>query len=126
MKSGSSLIGFGGDDSGGAAGGSIGIDMTAVGNGDWGNILKIDMKRIFPFPDFLMQWVTRQIEEFSNKLTDLPTLYIILPDFSALLGTTKTVNENLQKARNAFSDDASKKRDETNKNNPTPGASYLW
>ncbi len=29
-----------------------------------------------------MEWVTRQLEEIINKLTSLPTLYIILPDFS--------------------------------------------
>jgi hypothetical protein len=39
------------------------------------------MTRISPFPDFVMEWVTRQIEEIANKLTDFPTLYIILPDF---------------------------------------------
>lgn len=39
-----------------------------------------------------MQWVTLQIEEFVNKLTSLPTLYIILPDFSALGGNLKNVS----------------------------------
>jgi hypothetical protein len=29
-----------------------------------------------------MDWVTRQIEEIVNKLTDFPTVFIILPDFS--------------------------------------------
>lgn len=29
-----------------------------------------------------MEWATRQLEEVVNKLTSLPTLYIILPDFS--------------------------------------------
>jgi hypothetical protein len=29
-----------------------------------------------------MDWVTRQIEEIVTKLTDFPTLFIILPDFS--------------------------------------------
>lgn len=29
-----------------------------------------------------MDWATRQLEEIVNKLTSLPTLYIILPDFS--------------------------------------------
>jgi len=42
------------------------------------------MKRISPFPDFVMEWVTRQIEEIANKLTDFPTLYIILPDFNGV------------------------------------------
>ena len=43
------------------------------------------MSRISPFPDFLMDWVTRQVEEIVTKLTDFPTLYIILPDFTGLM-----------------------------------------
>jgi hypothetical protein len=31
-----------------------------------------------------MDWVTRQTEEFANKLTDLPTIFITLPDFSGV------------------------------------------
>ncbi|MDP2396697.1 MAG: hypothetical protein Q8S84_04135 [bacterium] len=40
------------------------------------------MSRISPFPSWLMDWVTRQIEEIANKLTDFPTLFVILPDFT--------------------------------------------
>lgn len=29
-----------------------------------------------------MDWANRQLEEVINKLTSLPTLYIILPDFT--------------------------------------------
>jgi hypothetical protein len=29
-----------------------------------------------------MDWATRQIEEIANKLTDFPTVFVILPDFS--------------------------------------------
>jgi len=29
-----------------------------------------------------MDWITRQAEEFITKLTDLPAIYVILPDFS--------------------------------------------
>jgi hypothetical protein len=32
-----------------------------------------------------MDWVTRQIEEIVTKLTDFPTLFIILPDFSGVV-----------------------------------------
>lgn len=44
--------------------------------------MKIKNSRVAAFPDFLMDWATRQLEEVVNKLTSLPTLYIILPDFS--------------------------------------------
>jgi hypothetical protein len=32
-----------------------------------------------------MGWVTRQIEEIVTKLTDFPTVFIILPDFSGVI-----------------------------------------
>jgi hypothetical protein len=32
-----------------------------------------------------MTWFSEQIEEFINKLTDFPTLFIIIPDFSSVL-----------------------------------------
>ena len=50
-------------------------------NFDFGNIIKIKNSRVSAFPDFLMDWANRQLEEIVNKLTSLPTLYIILPDF---------------------------------------------
>ncbi len=65
----------------------IGIDTSALANFDFGNILKINFKRVMSFPDFIMDWVTRQIEEIVTKLTALPTLYIILPDLSWILNS---------------------------------------
>jgi hypothetical protein len=62
----------------------VGIDTDAILNFDVGNIVKISQIRIPAFPDFLMEWATRQLEEVINKLTSLSTLYIILPDFSGL------------------------------------------
>jgi hypothetical protein len=50
-------------------------------NGDFSDVVKLKMNRISPFPDFLMDWVTRQVEEIMTKLTDFPTLFIILPSF---------------------------------------------
>lgn len=58
------------------------LDATALKNFDVGNILKIKNSRVSAFPDFLMDWATRQLEEVANKLASLPTLYIVLPDFS--------------------------------------------
>ena len=61
---------------------NVDVDFWALKWWNFEDVLKINMKRISPFPDFIMEWVTRQIEEIANKLTDFPTLYIILPDFS--------------------------------------------
>lgn len=62
----------------------IAVSVDVAGLLDWNfeDIVKINMRRISPFPSWLMDWVTRQIEEIANKLTDFPTLFVILPDFS--------------------------------------------
>lgn len=65
---------------------SLSLDANAVKNGgSYADIVKIDLKRIFPFPDFIMEWWTRQIEEIVTKLTDWPTIFVILPDFSWII-----------------------------------------
>ncbi|MDR1945349.1 MAG: hypothetical protein LBQ59_04760 [Candidatus Peribacteria bacterium] len=46
-----------------------------------------------------MNWVTRQIEEIVTKLTDFPTLFIILPDFSGIYDTDLGWEENRQNWR---------------------------
>lgn len=66
---------------------SVDLDLWALKNGNFKDVLNIKNTRIAGFPDFLMDWVTRQIEEIVTKLTDFPTLYIILPDFSSILDT---------------------------------------
>ncbi|EKE29579.1 MAG: hypothetical protein ACD_2C00141G0001 [uncultured bacterium (gcode 4)] len=60
----------------------ISIDANALTSLDAWNIVKANFSRVSSFPDFIMDWITRQFEEIINKLTTLPTLYIILPDFS--------------------------------------------
>lgn len=65
----------------------ININSDALKNFDLGNIIEIKNKRVSAFPDFIMEWVTRQMEEVINKLTTLPTLYIVLPDFSGIMNS---------------------------------------
>jgi hypothetical protein len=61
--------------------------------------VKIKNKRVSAFPDFIMGWVDRQLEEVINKLTSLPTLYVILPDFSKARNiSSKNYLEDLNKA----------------------------
>lgn len=62
----------------------ISLDITGS-NENFSDVQKVQNQRISPFPDFIMDWVTRQIEEFVTKLTDFPDMYIILPDFSGLV-----------------------------------------
>ena len=71
------------------AGGSGG-DGTVIGldfdGSTWtfSDVVEIQQNRISPFPSFLMDWVTRQIQEIKTKLTDFPTVFVILPDFSGV------------------------------------------
>ncbi len=60
---------------------AVDVDFGALSEWNFQDVIDVSMTRISPFPDFIMEWVTRQIEEIANKLTDFPTLYIILPDF---------------------------------------------
>lgn len=59
----------------------VSIDPSNITNFDKGIIEKIQLDRVSAFPDFIMDWANRQLEEVANKLTSLPTLYIIKPDF---------------------------------------------
>ncbi len=62
---------------GGGTEASIEIDAKNVFNP--GKILKIKNKRIPGFPDFIMDWVSRQGDEITNKLLSLPNLVVIPP-----------------------------------------------
>lgn len=72
---------------------SVSIDPSNS-NVDFSDVTKIVKKRVQAFPWFLMNWVTRQIEEIANKLTDFPTLFIILPDFSWIYDTDLDWEQN--------------------------------
>jgi hypothetical protein len=74
-----------------------------------------------------MQWVTRQMEEIVNKLTDLPTLYVILPDFTPLTGQISKVSKTFDDIRKKTKDDvaAQKKIDNKAINNDT-FANYVY
>ena len=59
-------------------------DMKALSDGDFPDIETITNSRPSAFPEFLMDWVTRQVEEFSNGLTSFPGITIILPSFDGV------------------------------------------
>lgn len=63
---------------------SVDFDPSALGSGNFEDVIKVQNTRISPFPDFLMDWVTRQLEEVVTKLTNLPKIFVILPDFSGI------------------------------------------
>lgn len=43
------------------------------------NIVKVKNIRVADFPDFIMNWVQRQVAEVTNKFFSLPNLIIIPP-----------------------------------------------
>ena len=61
------------------------FDLDNATAGDFSDVVKVDLQRVSPFPNFLMDWVTRQMEEVVTKLTNLPKIFIILPDTSGVL-----------------------------------------
>ena len=63
----------------------LSLDISSFASWDFKDVIQVKNTRISAFPDFLMDWVTRQIEEIVTKLTDFPTLFIILPDFSWII-----------------------------------------
>ncbi len=64
--------------------GAIDIEISLAKGWNNGKIVKVKNTRIPAFPEFLMDWVNRQVEEIADKLTILPSLYIILPDLSRM------------------------------------------
>lgn len=81
---------------------SVDLDFAWLENWHFEDIVQIEQKRISAFPSWLMDWVTRQIEEIANKLTDFPTIFIILPDFSWVFDMDwwKTKNEPIDTDNN--------------------------
>lgn len=61
---------------------SLSVDFWSLRDWDFWDVVQMQMSRVAAFPDFLMEWVRRQIEEIVNKLTAFPTLFVVLPDFS--------------------------------------------
>lgn len=74
-------IGWGGDVDLGL---NVQFDASALGSWNFEDVIQVQNTRTAGFPSFLMDWVTRQLEEVVNKLTNLPKIFVILPDFSGI------------------------------------------
>jgi len=70
-------IGWGGTT---AMGWSVNIDPSAIFTWN-GDVVDIQNTRVAAFPWFMMDWVERQLDEITSKLTNLPKIFVILPDF---------------------------------------------
>ncbi len=92
---------------------AVELDSSALSSGNFEDVIKVQNTRISPFPDFLMDWVTRQIEEVVTKLTNLPKVFVILPDFSGIFDYGwEDFGTNF---KNAFNEGKSERANETQK-----------
>lgn len=60
---------------------SIDLDLSALASGNFEDVVQVQNKRVGAFPNFLMDWVERQLDEITSKLTNLPKVFVVLPDF---------------------------------------------
>ena len=72
----------------------ISVTLSSWGSDDFSDIKQISEERITSFPEFLMDWVVRQIDEIVAKLTDFPTIFLVLPDFSWIYDSNKSWESN--------------------------------
>jgi len=63
---------------------SVSLDTSALASGNFGDAIQVTNTRIAGFPWFMMDWVERQIDEIASKLTNLPKIFVILPDFGGI------------------------------------------
>jgi len=69
---------MGGASSGGALSG-VEVTLDSAKPLELGNIVKLNNKRVAGFPDFIMDWVSRQTDQITNALLTPPNLIIIPP-----------------------------------------------
>lgn len=98
----------------------INVNISSKGDDSFSDIEKIEEKRIQSFPAFLMDWVVRQIDEIIAKLTDFPTIFIILPDFNWIYDSEKSWSENWKEYQNKNSS-----KNSSNKNKVTQVNSWV-
>ncbi|RKW20498.1 VCBS repeat-containing protein [Candidatus Gracilibacteria bacterium] len=79
---------------GSSIGPGVSVDLSIGAGSDFADIEKIQEERIESFPAFLMDWVVRQIDEIVSKLTDFPTIFVILPDFTGIYDADNTWDSN--------------------------------
>ena len=95
---------------------SVDVDFQALKDWNFSDVVDVSMQRVSAFPDFIMNWVTRQLEEIANKLTDFPTLFVILPDFSWIVDTWwNNFFDNFEKSYETWKQDRVNEQNEIQK-----------
>lgn len=65
----------------------ISLDATSLNLRDFGKVLDINLRSIKAFPNFIMDWYHRQMDEIMASIGHLPDIKIFLPDLSSLADT---------------------------------------
>lgn len=65
----------------------ISLDSTKLNLRDFGKVLDINLRSIKAFPNFIMDWYHRQMDEIMASIGHLPDIKIFLPDLSSLADT---------------------------------------
>jgi len=60
---------------------AVDLDLWALSSWSFQDVIQVQNKRTPWFPSFLMDWVERQLDEVTSKLTNLPKIFVILPEF---------------------------------------------
>jgi hypothetical protein len=91
---------------GNTSGTSIDISLDSSKPLTVDSIVKVQNKRIAWYPEYIMDWVTRQTEEITNKLLTLPNLIIVPPQS---FGPNAQYSGNFSDFTDRFSQDSLKK-----------------
>lgn len=65
----------------------LSLDGTNLNLRDFGKVLDINLRSIKAFPNFIMDWYHRQMDEIMASIGHLPDIKIFLPDLSSLADT---------------------------------------
>jgi uncharacterized repeat protein (TIGR01451 family) len=85
---------------------SVTLDTSVLGSWNFEDVIQINNTRVSPFPWFMMNWVERQLDEITSKLTNLPKIFVVLPDFGGIFdysfsGFWDGLTESFQNGKNA-------------------------
>ncbi len=114
---------------------SISLDLSRNSEWNFDDVVQVKKQRTSSFPWFIMEWVTQQWEEFISKLTDLPTLFVVLPDMSSLFETDwqdyiekgqKEIQEKAKKEESTLVNNSNVRLESIRKRKVSAGCGTSW
>lgn len=62
----------------------ISLDPSKLNTKNFGKVIDINLRSIKGFPNFIIDWYHRQLDEIISSIGHLPDIKIFLPDLSSL------------------------------------------